>query len=131
MDLQFNLKFSCQLLLQIGSIPQGQHWINALELYAGVGAISAAFRAAGLRSCQVDILYDEELHDLEGIKGLIYALCLLWRLAPGAILWMAPVCSSWLWCCRASTLRSWIEWQGSSKTVGVAGANMAVSRCTS
>ena len=44
--------------------------------------------------------------DLTTTRGFCHLLCLLLRMPVGAILWMAPVCSSFVWISASVTRRS-------------------------
>ena len=52
----------------------------------------------------MDLRRDERHNVLQPV-GLITLLALVMRLRPGALLWMAPVCSTWVWVSRGTTGR--------------------------
>ena len=110
---------------------QGTTWLSAVEIFSGVGSIARGFRHFGFDSIPVDAKYatsPPDLHDILSPVGLCFILGLLLRLRPGSALWLAPVCSTWLWCSRSKTLRCWTLPHGCEDTAGVWEANVAVAR---
>lgn len=73
--------------------------LDCLEVFAGVGSVAAAAAELGLRSATYDKHRipgsTETTEDLSTEAGLRTAIGLVMRLAPCALLWLAPVCSSW------------------------------------
>ena len=62
------------------------------------------------------------------------AIVLVLRIRPGCLLWLAPVCGSWIFLCRGTTMRSMCgssgyDALGDERRAFVRNANMMVSRC--
>jgi hypothetical protein len=53
---------------------------------------------AGWVAAACDIQYHPGM-DMSTVKGFILALALVLKMAPGGVLVMAPVCSSWVFLC--------------------------------
>ena len=79
----------------------------------------------------VDILDDHadpEFMDFLSAKGYALALNLACRTAIGGQAIAAPVCSSWIWLCRASTKRTLMQPLGNPASLSVRQGNLMVSR---
>ena len=99
----------CQVLVLHGlcveQVLRAREWadvprnLDCLEVFAGVGSVAAAAAELGLRSATYDKYRipgsTETTEDLSTEAGLRTAIGLVMRLAPSALLWLAPVCSSW------------------------------------
>ena len=99
----------CQVLVLHGlcveQVLQASTWadvprnLDCLEVFAGVGSVAAAAAELGLRSATYDKYRipgsTETTEDLSTEAGLRTAIGLVMRLAPSALLWLAPVCRSW------------------------------------
>ena len=99
----------CQVLVLHGlcveEVLRESSWANVprnldcLEVFAGVGSVAAAAAELGLRSATYDKHRvpgnTETTEDLSTEAGLRTAIALVMRLAPSALLWLAPVCRSW------------------------------------
>lgn len=88
--------------------------LDVVELWSGVGAIAEAAREAGFAAVEFDInrvpgtTDTDRPAETENIllePGFKRALELTMRLRPGGILWMAPVCSSWVFLSLSRTKR--------------------------
>lgn len=100
-----------------------------LELFCGVAAITRAFNAAGLPATGYDYLKDPYMNDINSPAGFICALTMLLTLHPtDGLLWLATVCSTWVWMSRGSTMRS-LEFPLGMPCHSTAGANQMVARC--
>lgn len=71
--------------------------IDVLEFWAGVGSIARAARRRGMRAETIDKDHGSETNNLLTSKGFLHAINLVLRLKIGGLLWMAPVCSSFVW----------------------------------
>lgn len=96
------------------SAPDGRD-LDVVELWSGVGSIVSAAKAAGLAAAPFDKHRDHGVTDTadpsttEDIlleAGFLRALGLVLRLRLGGLLWMAPVCSSWIFLNLAQTKRT-------------------------
>ena len=98
-------------LERCGGLPRD---LEVVELWSGVGAVARAARKVGAAAQEFDInrvpgatdTDDPELTEnilLEA--GFLRALSLAMRLRKGGLLWMAPVCASWVFLCISRTKR--------------------------
>ena len=98
-------------LERCGGLPRD---LYVVELWSGVGAVARAARKVGAAAQEFDInrvpgatdTDDPELTEnilLEA--GFLRALSLAMRLRKGGLLWMAPVCASWVFLCISRTKR--------------------------
>ncbi len=78
--------------------------LDFCEVFAGTGAVHRGLLAHGLRGRAIDLSYDEG-HNVLKPEGLLLVLSTILDLKPGAILWAAPPCSSWIFMSRGSTGR--------------------------
>ena len=62
------------------------------------------FAKAGWKAAACDIQYHPGM-DMNTVNGFILALALVLKLAPGGVLVMAPVCSSWVFLRRLQTAK--------------------------
>ena len=69
--------------------------LDCAELWCGVGAIFRAAAVSGLRSHGFDKAR-ETADDILTQEGFFRALQLTLRLSLGGLLWLAPVCASWV-----------------------------------
>lgn len=100
------------------------------EMFCGVAAITQEFAKAQLPSMGFDILKDPVLNDILTPDGFLYATAMVMSLHPRAgFLWLATVCSSWVWIAQGSTGRS-IECPLGRPCRSTARANMMVARCS-
>ena len=78
--------------------------LDFIEVFAGEAAVTKAFRAMGHVGGCMDLCRDERHNVLQPI-GLMTLLGLVMRLRPRGLLWLAPVCSTWVFMSRGSTGR--------------------------
>ena len=105
--------------------------LHLVELFSGGRAgeaITLGFRKVGLRAKGVEIERHGLLEDIMSVQGWLYCLGLICRLYTGAVLWAAPVCTTWVWLCRSVTKRSRLRPLGAEWIPQVAEANNMVSR---
>ena len=77
------------------------------EVFCGVAAITRAFQNGGFLSTGYDILADPHHNNLNSSSGFVYALVMALRLDEAdGLMWLATVCSSWVWMARGSTGRT-------------------------
>jgi len=89
----------CQTLMVFGmtvkDVLQSAEWahtprnLECVEIFAGVGSVAAAASELNLRGST------ETTEDVTTQQGFRTAVGLVMRLVPAALLWLAPVCSSW------------------------------------
>lgn len=77
-----------------------------LETFSGVGAVTAGELEAGRRAISFDIVHDNVRQNILTDSGFANALYWCCNLAPGGGKVTAPVCATWVWLSRGSTLRS-------------------------
>jgi len=86
---------------------------DVVEIFSGVGAIMGAasdqgFQAAGFDKFRVPGQTDgpgPSSEDLCTEAGFLNALALVATLRVGGLLWLAPVCASWIWLNLRRTMR--------------------------
>jgi len=92
-----------------------QRDLDVVELWSGVEAIVSAAKAAGLTAMPFDKFRISGVTDTDNPDatedilleaGFRRALSLVLRLRPGGLLWMAPVCSSWIFLNLTCTKRT-------------------------
>ena len=101
--------------------------INCVEFFAGVYAITRGCRNLGWSAFPYDINFDAVGQDLCSDVGFLHALFLV--LAAENYVHLSPVCSTWVWMCRAITERAIWRPLGRRSLACVAQANLMVSRC--
>ena len=88
--------------------------LDVVELWSGVGAVVRAARVVGCSAEPFDLHRAPGRTDSANPKfteniinpdGFVKALELVQRLRPGGLLWMAPVCSSWVFLRMSQTKR--------------------------
>lgn len=114
------------LLLQWADMPSLT--FDCVELFAGVGNVSAAFRQHGKSVASFDQSYSESMH-FTSAAGFILALWLVMSAGPGSLLLCAPPCSSWTRVSRGTTWRTRLNPLGLSYRF-IEAANLTISRLT-
>lgn len=102
--------------------------LEMIEYFAGVAVVTAAFKAQQLPSLSYDIIKDPIFNDLLSPPGFAYALHAACRVREGGLAMLAPVCSSWVWMCMASSKRTRARPMGDLRLPWVRDANRMVSR---
>ena len=69
--------------------------LDCVEIFSGVQSVVRAALEKGMRAQGFDKLLDP-MDDITTPGGFRRAVTLVMRLAPGGLLWLAPVCSSWV-----------------------------------
>ena len=112
-----------------------QRDLDVVELWSGVAAIVSAAEAAGFTAKPFDkfrILGVTDTNDPNTTEDILLeagfrrALSLVLRLRPGGLLWMAPVCSSWIFLNLRNTKRTRVggpRFQGNLKYLPVQQGN--------
>lgn len=146
---QKHVTASHQRYLQLDHSPQD---VRVVEVFAGTGAINRACAERGLRSTAIDLSYSTSMNILQSggfLSGSqsckVYArltvvackqcvnvprTCVrqILKMSPPALLWLAPVCSSWIFLSRASTKRSPACPEGDASLTVVRHGNIMLSR---
>lgn len=86
-----------------GGVPPERD-LDFIEVFAGEAAVSKALRAMGYFGATMDLRRDS-LHNVLQPIGMLTLLALVMRLRPQGLLWLAPVCSTWVFMSRGSTGR--------------------------
>lgn len=126
--------------------------LGCLELFAGEGAVNKGFQRLGWSAAAVDLRYGECMNILAAsgfacgpqcmstilqhtsspmvkfLMGRRLSWKLTLRLRPNGILWAAPVCSSWVYMSRGSTLRTPAVPEGDTSLASVQQANVMANR---
>ena len=95
-----SILFGITVAWAVTQFGQGPHDLDVVELFSGVESIVRAGRRQGL-SCMPYDKYrlpgiTDISEDLTTQQGFLHAVRLVCRLRPGGLLWLAPVCSSWV-----------------------------------
>lgn len=107
--------FGITLAMALSMLPSaGDRHLSCLELWAGVSSISTAASAHGMEATAMDLNRIPGVTDVKGpctenilLKdGFMRALSSVLCLRPGGLLWMAPVCSSFVWMNLANCQRT-------------------------
>ena len=135
LDVQAAIRFGVpkvflRLVVLVSQIPGLTHAnkLDALEICAGKARITKALRARGCCAVPYDNMTISPSMDLLTPLGFALAVRLVLSLGRGALLWLAPPCSSWVWVNRATSGRSPLNWEGNKGLVYVAEANRFVTR---
>jgi hypothetical protein len=80
--------------------------IDVLEIWSGVGSVTAAARCKGLVVQCIDLISGEPHCDVLSREGFLHAVSLVLQVVPGGLVWMAPVCSSFVWLSASISQRS-------------------------
>ena len=83
---------------------QPERDLDFIEVFAGEAAVTKALRAMGHTGACMDLRRDARHNVLQPV-GFITLLALVMRLRPRGLLWLAPVCSTWVFMSRGSTGR--------------------------
>jgi len=70
--------------------------LDVVEIFSGVESVVTAAWERGLRAKGFDKLHCAQ-DDITTPEGFRRAVTLVMRLVAGGLLWLAPVCSSWVW----------------------------------
>ena len=117
------------LLILQENLARGFCDCDGIELFAGCMAITAAFQAIGYLFIPFEIKLSRRM-DINSQVGFSVALRMMLRLRrnKGSIVWLAPVCSSWTWTNRGTSLRSPLDPEGNTEHKYIRDANLMVSR---
>lgn len=99
------LKF-LQLVFLVAGIAPVKEDITSLESFAGQKAVTRAFIRAGHCAVSFEIL-DNPVMDVLSPEGYALLVSLALRTGCGSFKLTAPVCSTWVWVNRGTSLRSW------------------------
>jgi hypothetical protein len=83
----------------------GARDLACVEVFSGAGSVWRAAQGAGFAAASFDILEDPA-QDVCVESGFLALAQLVLRLAPGGLLWVAPMCNSFSWLCLSTTARS-------------------------
>ena len=115
--------------LTVSSILQDPSWLfttrdlDVVELWSGVGSITAAARQANLAAQDFDIL-NNPAQDVTIQQGFLLAVRLVMRLKVKGLLTMAPVCSSFGFASSSHTKRKRTNFAGDLHSRSVQSGNM-------
>jgi len=102
--------------------------LDCVELWSGAGTVWGAAKDLGLRSQGFDKNRPGATNeDILMEAGFRHALHLVLGLRPGALLWMAPVCSSWIFLNFVNTHRGQNIWGNPNSRPVIEGNAMAIS----
>jgi hypothetical protein len=100
---QLQIKDARDALEFVRSIPRD---LDFLELFAGCGRLTQAFRQFGWSSYGVDYIYDKVNHDARTPVGQAHIVKSSLRVRSWGMFSASPVCSTMVWMSRAHTQRS-------------------------
>eukprot|EP00969_Alexandrium_andersonii_P163548 7229528-Alexandrium_andersonii.AAC.1 len=105
--------------------------IDVAELFAGCGSITRGMRMQKLIAIPYELKLLGDMMDLCSASGYALALGLVLRLASRGrgMLWLAPVCSSWVFISSGSTGRSKWSPEGDDAAGNVEYSNKMAARC--
>ncbi|CAJ1355964.1 unnamed protein product, partial [Effrenium voratum] len=103
--------------------------IDHLETFAGQCAVTKAEWQAGRKAVPFEILVGGDCMDFCSPAGFANAVYQTLRTSPGGGALHAPVCSTWVFMSRGSTLRSPTRPLGRGDSQKVADGNLHVARC--
>ena len=105
--------------------------IDAAELFAGVMSITEGMRQLGYTCVPMDIDYQSDIMNILSSAGFALALTLVLKMGMRGqgLLWLAPVCSTWVFMSSGSTQRSRIDPLGDTSLRCVREANVMYARC--
>ena len=78
--------------------------LDFIEVFAGEAAVSKGLHAKGFVGATMDVRHDPRHNVLKPV-GFLTLLALVMRLRPRGLLWLAPVCSTWVFMSRGTTGR--------------------------
>ncbi len=102
---------------------------DAVEFFAGQRRICKALRLHGLSAVPFDKFTIDNRMDLESSQGFSLALAILLSVKPGGLVWLAPVCSSWVFINRSTSMRSPLLPTGNTALPHVQRGNLQAARC--
>ena len=118
-----------QILCRVRHVVIGLPRLHLVELFAGKGAITRSFMFHSFRTVPIDLLYHEEF-DITSTFGFLICATLVLRLARFiGLLWMAPVCSTFVWLGRSKFKRSVCWPEGDIRRADVVRGNTLCNRC--
>lgn len=116
------------MVAYVNSLGRIKRDLDMVELFAGEGELSQAFRRSGLQSQEYDINKCTMSMDMRSTAGLLKAVQLTLRLRIGGLLWSGTPCSTWIFLARGSTGRSQGNPLGRTEVKCVSDANIVVAR---
>ena len=106
----------------------GDAQIAAVEFFAGKKSVTNGMRAFNMLVADYEIKDHRTLIDILGALGFLFATRLTLAVQEHGLVWLAPVCSMWVWCCRWSSGRTPERPLGLPTKCVLAG-NIMVARC--
>ena len=107
---------------------------SGCEVFAGLMAITRALNAAGAQSVPFDKEYSKWM-DINEPYGFLLIILMVLRMflnsaktGDEAVLWLAPLCSSWVFMCRGVSMRSRVTPHGDTSVPLVAASNEMVAK---
>ena len=101
--------------------------LDCVEYFAGCRSITRAMAALGYRAMPFELNLSRRMN-METDIGFALALMMLLRLKSTGLLWLAPVCSSWIWMNLGTSKRNKIAIFGDQTHNYVRAANLQVAR---
>lgn len=78
--------------------------LDSVEFFSGGQAGEAVTKGMlffGLKAVGIEIQKNARFHDFTTAEGFAFSLSVVFRLTPGGICFLAPVCSNWIWLVRS------------------------------
>ncbi len=108
---------------------KGVGCFDGLEVFAGQRRITKAMmQLYGLHVVPFDKYTVDECMDIESEQGFVLAVAFLLACKPGSLIWLAPVCSSWVFINRATSLRNPLLPAGNTHLPHVKSGNLQAAR---
>lgn len=101
---------------------------DAVEFFAGDMAYTKAHQERGRAAAAYEIKYGGDAMDMNSATGYALAVALMTSVRPGGAALFAPVCSSWVFMNRGTSMRTFAAPLGAPGSAGVQEANLMVSR---
>ena len=112
------------LLLEWAALAGAESDLDVVELFAGEAEVSKSCEACDLKVVAVDALHGTAEANLQTLRGVRYAISMILRLKAGALLWLAPPCSGWVFLSSSCHKRnSSNDYRGNRRNPGVAADN--------
>ena len=111
----------------LGALASGPALLH-VEFFSGEAAITRAMREACRQAASFDVRDEPVFQNMLTSEGFVLAMLLVLRLVPGAGMLAAPVCSTWVWLNRGTSLRSSGRRLGDTLRQQVRDANCMVAR---
>ncbi len=116
------------LIQHSGFEPLLSQGLHCVEFFAGKQRVCKSVRSKGFRAVPYDKLTVDPVLDICSAQGFAIAVALVLACHQEALVWFAPVCSSWVFINRGTSMRSCICSTGNTELLHVKEGNLMASR---